>query len=419
MLTRKLYYLKRLLSQQWKSSEDLKKIQMKMLRFILIHTYKYVPFYKKKWKQYKVKPDDIKNIEDLKKIPIITRKEIIRNYTQFISLNYKYQYEVGDVITKFTSGSSGSPLKMIFDSRSWDYLEAVYLRALLAVNYNPRKKLVYYWYEPFERKIYDRLGFMNKIYIPCHISEDEQINILQKINPEYLYYFSSIIYSISKKMKHLGIFLNSKFVMTHGEILSNVMRKIIQNTFDCPVYNAYGSTEFNRMAWNCKQNAGYHVDMDSIVLEVIKSGEEVSSGEKGFAIVTGLTNFLLPLIRYKIGDIVTPIDDLCTCGRKLPLIKSIEGRYEDMIILKSGKVFIPQKIIDSIADIPEIYKFRVSYIDRNRFLVNLVLLRQTNKTLDNIEEKLKKLFQEDVKIKFNIVDEIPKSDRGKRKLIGS
>lgn len=404
------------MKQQWLRERELKELQNKMLRAIIIHAYRYVPFYKRKWRQVGIGPNDIKTSDDLEKLPIITREELIKNYNQLIALNYRHWYEIGRVIIRSTTGTTGSQFKMIFDQRAWDYLEAVYLRALLAVGYDPKKPLAYYWYETFEINTHNRLGFMNKIYIPCNISEEEQLRILQKINSEYIYYYSTILYSIAKRMMHEKINLNPKVIITHAEILSNKMREVIQKAFNAPVFDEYGTTEFDRLAWECKERQGYHIDADSVILEALKEGEAVSSGEKGSVVLTGLKNFILPLIRYEIGDTVIPTDETCACGRVLPLIRSIEGRNEDLIVLNSGKVFTPKTIIDSVADIPEIYKFRISYLGKNRFLTDVVLFDETKRIQENIEDRLQKLFKDNIKLEFKITDEIKKSKRGKRKL---
>lgn len=418
MFLRKLYYLRRALKQQWMKPAELRKLQEKRLKAIVNHVFKYVPFYRKLWKRYKIRPEDIRGIEDLKRLPIITRKTIIRNFNQLIAANYRNRYKIGKVVIRHSSGSSGAPMRMLFDENSWDCLDAIYLRALLAGGYDPSKQLAYYWYEPFERTIYNRLGFMNKIYISCKLPEEEQLKILQRIDPEYIYYFSSILHSISNKMLHDGIELHPKSIITHAEILSNKMRKVIEKAFDAPVFDQYGTVEFNRLAWECEEKIGYHVDADSILIEVVDDDHEpVAAGEMGSIVLTGLINFTFPLVRYKIGDMAIPMSDMCPCGRSLPLIKGIEGRCDDLITLNSGKTLTPKMIIDSLADIREIFKFRVHYKGSNRFAVDLVLSERSEPIFEKVERRLKKLAEEKIKIKLTSVDEISKSERGKRKLV--
>lgn len=411
MFARKLYYLRKVQKQQWLRPKELENLQKKKLRAVIKHAFKFVPYYRRKWKAIGVKADDIKNVDDLKKLPTITKKDLVQNFDLFIATNYKHLYKIGKVVTRSTSGTSGAPSKMFFDERAWDYLDAIYLRSLMVAGYNPKEPLAYYWYEPFEKKVYNRFGFMNKIYISCNLSEEEQLKILQRINSTYIYYFPSILYSISKKMAFNGIKLSPKSVITHAEIISKKMKKTIQNAFNARVYDQYGTSEFNRIAWECGEGVGYHVDIDSVVLEV-----DTYEGLKS-AVLTGLTNYIIPLIRYEMEDIIIPTDETCSCRRGLPLIKSIDGRLNDLIKLKSGKYFSPKRVIDSISDLKGIYKFRVSYKGRNKFEIQLVLLDNGGKIFERIDKRLKSLFKEPIEIKFKILDEIKKNKGGKRNMV--
>jgi phenylacetate-CoA ligase len=412
MLLRKIYYLRKVLQNQWKKPEELKKIQNKMLRRIILHAYKNTVFYRKLWKKNSIDVESIKTVEDLRKLPVISKLDLIKNYNQFLTTNLKLKR----MIMRTTSGTSGVGMKVPFDEKSWDYLEAIYLRSLLAAGYDPRKPLAYYWYTPFEKTIHERLGFMKKILIPCRLTEEQQIKILQKINPEYIYYFSSSIFSIAKKMKKEGIEIIPKCVITHAEVLSDKMRNTIENAFQAPVFDQYGTAEFIRVAWECNEKTGYHVDADSTITEILKDDEPVSSGERGSAVFTCIANDTFPLIRYKIGDIFVATDDKCNCGRNLPLIKSIEGREKDLIKLKSGKILYPKMVIDSIADIDQIYKFRVQYLGKNHFVVNLVCFEEYG-IEQMIKNKLQRVIREDIKVEVEQVEEISKGKTGKRELV--
>jgi len=390
-----------------------------MLRAVITHAYRYVPFYNRKWKQIGIRPDDIKILDDLKKLPVITKDDLLKNYEQFIALNYRRWYDFSKVRTMQTSGYSGTSLEMIFDRRADDYREAEYLRPLLVVGYNPRKLLAYYWYESFERKFYNRLGFMNKIYIPSSLTEETQIDMLRRFNPEYIHYFPSILYSIAKRIKWEGITLNPKLIITSGGVISNKMRNVIEDAFDAPVYDQYRMIELGSIAWECEERRYYHQDADSIILEAIKDNEVISEGERGIAVCTNLTNCIFPLIRYETGDIVAPTSERCSCGRGLPLLKSIDGRKSEIVRLVSGRILTPKMIIDSIADMAGIYKFRFDFKRDNRVTLNLVLFDKEgeDKILKEIENRFTDLFKEKFTIHLRIVDDIPKAGRGKRRLI--
>lgn len=410
MLARKLYYLQQVLKNQWLKKEDLEKLRNKMLRGLILHSYKNVPFYRRLWNKDGIDINKIKTVGDLEKLPILTRKDVVKNYGSLIALNYKKTHDMGNYTLRPTSGTSGTPLEIIFDERANDYLEAVYLRALLVAGYDPKKPLMYYWWTDFDNKVYNKLGFMDKVYIPCTLTEDQQLEIFQSNNTGYIYYYGGILYSIAQKILNYGIDIEAKMVATHAEMITKQMRKRITKAFGVEPFDQYGTTEFNRLAWQCKKRDNYHVDADSIIMEL--------SDEKT-AIVTGLANYILPLIRYDMGDVIETSDEGCSCGRTLPTIKNICGRKEDIIRLKSGKAFTPATIADEIARLEDVYKFSAIYNGNNKFYIDVVPFIGYENLEDILQMALVNRLKEKVKIKVNIVDEIPKSKRGKRKIVSS
>lgn len=412
MLLQKLYFLKKALKQQWMKPEELEKLQEKRLKALIKHTYQNVIFYRKKWKSSGIRPEDIKSLKDLKKLPIIKRDEVVRNYNYFIAENYRLLYKLGKVLIKTTSGTLGTPMKMIFDEVGEDYLEGIYLRTFLSLGYNIRKPLAYYWHEPFKEKFYNHLGFLKKNLISTKLNEEEQIKILQNLNPEYICYFPSSLFSISKKVLNENMKIRPKFIATQGEILSNKMRKLIQTAFNAPVYDFYATTETGITAWECKERSGYHINSDNVIMNFVYGDEEVSSGECGSIILTSLMNYIFPLIRYEIGDLGIPLNEKCSCGRCLPLMKGIEGRIKDIPDLEK-KVFIPKFLIDSIADMPLIYKFKFVQYNKNYLEVRIVPLEKLSSDyIEKIKKRIKKVLK--INIRINIVNEIQKEKTGKR-----
>lgn len=410
-----MVYVYRVMRQQWLKREELIRLQEKMLRSLIHHVYKNIPYYRRTFKDLGIFPEDIKTVQDLTKLPILDRDLLLKEYRSFVVANHGYHY------LRQTSGSSGKPrLRIYFDERAWDYLEAIYARSWFNIGYKPWERIAYYWYKPFERKIYNFFGLMRKDFIDASLDETEQIQLLSKLQPKVISYFPSILYSLCKKMKKEGIEINPRIVQTQGEVISKSMRKTIENILNCKVYDRYGTAEFNIMASECLERIGYHIDVDSVIIEVIKDGEPVSEGEWGEAVVTGLVNYFQPLIRYNLKDIISYTEEKCPCGRGLPLLHCIEGRKEDLIKTKGGKIFTPKQIIDVIASLPQIYKFRVVYRGRNRFRVNIVPLddREDEKFL---EEKIRKSLEESLGERINVgvkfVDDIPKSWGGKRSMM--
>jgi phenylacetate-CoA ligase len=153
---------------------------------------------------------------------------------------------------------------------------------------------------------------------------------MQKIKPEYIYYYPSQLFFIAKYILHNNIKLNfkPKAIITHAEILTKTMRKTIEEAFDAPVHDEYGSNEFNRIAFECKYKLGYHVPEDALIVEILNEDvREVKENETGEVVITSLLNKAMPLIRYRQEDYAIKTDGKCEIAYPIR-IKSIEGRKQ-------------------------------------------------------------------------------------------
>jgi len=334
----KFYWYVSLAKTSEKKIQELKNVR---LRKIVDYAYNYVPFYRKLWKRSGISPKDIKSEEDLKKIPIIDKKVIRENYNSFISREYREfinQLNPQFIFSRQTSGSTGKPMKIYYDILTKAHLDAVYAHALTYAGYNPFKPLLYYWWSMRENKWYSKIfGYFKKIFVPIHWNELEQLKFMQKIKPEYIYYYPSQLFFIAKYILHHNIKLSfrPKLIITHAEILTETMRKTIEDAFDSPVHDEYGSNEFNRIAFECKYNEGYHVPEDVLIIEILnENDEEVNVNETGEVVITSLLNRAMPLIRYRQEDYAIKANGQ-KCEIVYPIkIKSVEGRKQHSLSKK-------------------------------------------------------------------------------------
>lgn len=379
MVLHKAWFLKEVLKTSRLPAKKLKSLQNKKLASIVRYAYKNVSYYRQAWKKNKINILKINSLEKLKSLPVINKQTVLRNYESFISKEYKNYLNVLHKMPSFlfmrsTSGTSGLPFTIYFNPEAKWFLDAIYARALLKVGYNPFKPLLYYWWQQTPQKeLYHLFGLFRKIYVPCEWGEEKQLNFMNKVKPEYIYYYPSALYFISRLVlgENLELSFKPKLIVTHAELLTEKMRKKIENVFDCKVFDQYGSNEFNRIAWECKERNGYHVDVDSVVVEIVDENyEEVAEGEVGRVLITGLINKALPLIRYEIGDYAKKAEEKHRCSINLPVvIKSIEGRYEHSITNKNVKItqkeFL-EKILDVVDDKKEVYKFQARLESRKK-----------------------------------------------------
>ena len=126
----------------------------------------------------------------------------------------------------------------------------------------------------------------------------------------------------------------------------------------------------------------------------------------------------MPLIRYDVGDICVPTDELCPCGRGLPLIEKVEGRSDDFVTATDGTVLSPTLLLIVMKEIPGIAQYRLAQETRSRFKVMLVRDQDfKERTLNQVENGIKEVVGNDALVEVQIVDEIPKDKAGKIRAI--
>ncbi len=170
-------------------------------------------------------------------------------------------------------------------------------------------------------------------------NEAEILEKLREFKPKVITstpstFFFLAIYMREKKINNL----QPRAIVTTSEILFSSQRRIIEEQFKCRVFDCYWSSEFAAMAHECPKG-NLHLDIEYGIIEFLNSkGERVNPGDKGFIVATQFDNFAMPLIRYNTDDIAVLSSRICSCGRELPLIDSLGGRREQMILTKNGNI---------------------------------------------------------------------------------
>lgn len=422
-LIRQLYYLTSVQLEQWKKYSDLIKLQNAKLRKIINYAYHNVPFYKKHLKKANIHPEDIKGVRDLNKIPIITKEDIRNNFPDNI-LSQKIDLKRCWIWN--TSGSTGIPLKIAFDEKTDDFTNAIILRSYIGngLHFFDRWCVVGFpEYEEHQNNFFNmnrKIPYFHPEYISVFSSIEEKINLLKKYNPRVLDCCTTDLLLIAKYIKEKDVHgINPEVITCNGEFLEDYTRKYIDDVFGKRVSDVYGCFELRRTAWECPCHEGYHIDIDSIVMQFIKDGEEVAAGEEGKIVYTGLYNYAMPIIRYDIGDWGIPSEGLCSCGRGLPLMKLVEGKLMDFLVTINGELVSPHIAKRILTHLPGIELFKVIQSPKKSIKI-LIVKNSFYKDEYNIKirDKFKELLGSKVKVDLEFVDEI-KRDTRKYKVIES
>ena len=198
--------------------------------------------------------------------------------------------------------------------------------------------------------------------------------------------------------------------------------------FGLELFETYGSVEFGDLAFECNKHCGLHMITNSSLIEFVdETGEWVSPGEQGEIVVTGFLNYVMPLIRYRIGDLGIQSNEKCVCGKSWPLIKSIQGRINDYLVLPSDRkisyLYLQRVIFHKIfrENIFAISQYQILQDRKDRIILKIVKGREFNpeileRTRKSLESEFDKLG-ENLEVLTEIVHEIPMERTGKRRIL--
>jgi phenylacetate-CoA ligase len=164
-----------------------------------------------------------------------------------------------------------------------------------------------------------------------------------------------------------------RFVMVGGEVLTPAMRRQISAGFAAPVYDTYGSHEFNLIAWECKETGQLHTCDDGMIVEVLKDGRAAAAGERGELVGTNLHAYAMPFIRFQLGDVVTKGADACACGQPFSTIRNVQGRMIDYFPLPDGRLLHPYELVDTMLVLaPWIREYQLVQQRKERVVLRVV-----------------------------------------------
>lgn len=419
-------YYRELRKSQWLPPEKIKEYQLMKLKRIINHAYSHVPYYREKFLAAGISPDDIHTLDDLQKLPVITKDEIRKNlYFDLIADNHSKK----DMLKITTSGSTGEPFICYADKSQLEFRWAATLRSMEWCGYKFGDRQVRLWhqtigmtsYQVFKEKLDAFLS--RRKFIPAFEIKDENIKkVIQnfsKWNPVLIDGYAESFNLLAQYLSsHKPPFrVNPKGIISSAQTLTEQSRQVIEEQFNCKVFDKYGSREFSGIAYECEAHNGHHVVAECYIVEIMKDGRPAKPGEVGEVVITDLNNYCMPLIRYKLGDLATAIDNStpCPCGRGLPLMGSIEGRIQ-AIIVGTENQYIPGTFFAHLFKDYEyaFRQFQVVQKKRGQIILKLVKAkRYSDKSLQKILNVLRQHLGKDIKIELKFLDKIPLGRTGK------
>lgn len=319
---------------------EVRAVQCRKLRDTLKHAAASVPYYREMFRGVNTAKLEREPINTLRSLPILEKQQVQKQPEKFLSENDK----VSTIV--FTSGSTGSPLAVRCnrEARLRNYAHFYRLRQRLGIEYwdkcatfggrtlaRPERSEPPFWrynvaantvlYSTYHLKPGNIQAYLGKL-------EDQQPDLIDS-------YPSALGLVASALQNERNVSIAPRAIITSSETLLPHQRSTAEEAFGCKVYDYYGNAEMTAFIAECEQG-NYHAWPTYGLSEILKDGRPVSPGEEGELVTTGFINDVMPLIRYRTGDRAVRGKE-CDCELSFPVISSIEGRKDDILVTPDGR----------------------------------------------------------------------------------
>jgi phenylacetate-CoA ligase len=361
------------------SKAQLETLQLRLLKIQTRRMWEHSPFYHDRMREAGVSPDDIRTLEDVRRLPFMTKKDLRDNYPNRLMMSDR-----GDLVRYHaSSGTTGKPIIVGYTKTDLENWSESLARAMTSFGLG-RKDIVQVsnTYGLFS----GGLGFhyatekIGATVVPASTGNtDRQIDLICDLGvtamaatPSYLMYLGEVA---AKRGIDMRKDTKLRVGLLGGEPWSDRMRDRLYETMGVRGYNCFGASELSGPLFlECAEQNGIHIWGDIALLEIVDpdTGEPLGPGERGEMVITMLQKEAFPIMRYRMGDITMMMDEPCPCGRAHPRIARIQGRVDDMIIIRGINVF-PSQVEHSLMQHPELGSEFQLVVDRKGHLDTMLV----------------------------------------------
>lgn len=417
--SRHLQHLRLLEQRQWNPPDMIHAQQAEAVRRLLFHAYNTVPYYRSLFISLNWHPSDFRSLQDLEVLPILTKADIRANAAALRST----AVDPKSVTLKTTSGSTGVPLAIAVDRESMEWKRACTIRSDQWSGWKLGSRVAKVWGNPEYLKqglkgrarnlLVDRARYLDTIGLDCDGMRDFAGSLRRK-RPSLLFGHAHSLYLFACYVKqHCPGTIHPDGIISTAMLLHDWQRMVIQQTFGCQVTNRYGCEEVSLIACECERHEGLHLNADALFAEVVD--DSIGEDGAGAIVVTDLTNHAMPLIRYRVGDMVVPSHRRCECGRGLPLIEKVEGRDADYVLTPEGKLISGISLTENFA-LHIRGAAQVQIVQDSERLLRLRLVPDTDfgpESYGQIDDLVREMFGFAMDHEVELVESIPQEKSGK------
>jgi len=413
---------------QWWSPEQLGVWQDERLRDIVRHAFEQVPFYQRRFADYGLRPEDIQSRDDLHKLPLLTRKDIIEHFDDLIARNVsRRSLQLGH-----TSGTTGSPLEVLYDADTTQLTYAMLDRQYrwAGVNFGhggdrvavlrgnvivplEQKRPPFWRHNRYHNQLLLSAFHMSNANLPQYLAA------IRDFGAAVLDGYPSTLYVLARFVLSSGERLPLKAVISASETLYDFQREAIEQAFQCRVFDYLAAAERVVFSAECDRHEGHHLCLEYGVSEFIgEDGAAVPAGQPGKLVCTTLHNRGMPLIRYVSNDVSAMKTVTCSCGRGLPLMEDVTTKAEDILALSDGRMISPSVLTHPFKPMHTVEASQIVQDDHDSIEIRVVPgPGYSDADTQHLLREFKQRLGEGVRVRVTQVSELERSRSGKFKWV--
>ena len=334
---------------------ELDALQGRALQALVERAWHQIPFYRERWEAARVRPELIRGLGDLKRLPVVTRQDLESDLLRHPPFG-TYQGPIPAVRIHASSGTSGQPRPVFFSRADCERLAHLSARRLTAQGVRPDDRVQVAL--PYSLYIGGSIAIEGAMRLGAAViptgsgamtPSRRQLELAHAWRTTVLCTTPSYALHLSDVAGEMGLDSTRDFQLhtlyLTAEVLPEETRRLVEQRWGCVVFDNYGSVEAAASTFECASRTGWHVSQDCYLFEILdlETGDQLPAGEDGVLVVTSLVKEAAPFIRYRIGDVAALWDEPCACGRSFVRLSPIKGRADDMIKLK-GVSFYPAAV---------------------------------------------------------------------------
>jgi phenylacetate-CoA ligase len=415
--------LEQLEKQQWLPPVQLRALQLARLNALLAHSWSQVPFLRSWWGDHGLRPEALRDVAELEAYPVLNKRLILDNFEGMTAPG-----EREHALEKKTSGSTAEPFRLRYSVASYSARNARMWRGYRWAGTDLGRRTLYLWgVTPgrSQRAVWrDRAfnaAYNRQVLDSFHLGRDNVADYVARINayrPRTIVAYVAPLVAVAQAIRDQGLTVwRPENIITGAEALEESQRAVIEAAFGAPASNTYGSREFGLIAAECTARTGLHVNIDELVVETVDDENRPVQGRPGNLLITDLTNFAMPFVRYQSGDVATCTAATCTCGRGLPLLSALHGRKLDLIRTRDGKWMPGEMFSHLLMDFSFIERFQVVQHDLDTLEIKIVP-RASWQPQDQalVVKTMSDMLGPQIAISVNLVDALALTATGKRRV---